>query len=32
VGLVMLKLGVSVEEARKRLRATPDDLRLALGE
>ena len=32
VGLVMLKLGVSVVEARKRLRATPDDLRLALGE
>jgi N-acetylmuramic acid 6-phosphate etherase len=32
VGLVMLKLGVDAGEARKRLRAARDDLRLALGE
>jgi N-acetylmuramic acid 6-phosphate etherase len=32
VGLVMLKLAVDAGEARKRLRAARDDLRLALGE
>jgi N-acetylmuramic acid 6-phosphate etherase len=32
VGLVMLKLAVNAGEARKRLRAARDDLRLALGE
>jgi len=32
VGLVMLKLGVDAEEARKRLKAARDDLRRALGE
>jgi N-acetylmuramic acid 6-phosphate etherase len=32
VGLVMLKLAVNAGDARKRLRAARDDLRLALGE